>query len=106
MPAQPKGAFRIPCTHPPFSRQAAQARMWMGTVNRHSLNIYPHFLGGGSIPMPKTGQIQVDSNGKKNNLGLRTPFSGHGVGSYVGLIQREKRSQQKSNVCACGLLCS
>lgn len=46
---------------PHFPRQAAQARMWMRTVNRHSLNIYPHFLWAVS-PIPKTGSIQVNPN--------------------------------------------
>lgn len=60
MPACP-GPLASPHPPPPFPRQAAQARMWMRTVNRHSLNIYPHFLWVVS-PTPKAGCMQVNSN--------------------------------------------
>lgn len=90
--------------HPPPSRQASQARMWMGTVNRHSLNIYPQFQGGGHIsPCPRLDKFKLILMEKI--ILVPQPPSLATV-STVGLLQGEKRRKHESTVCGCVLLCS
>lgn len=43
--------------------------------------------------MPKTGQIQVNSNGK-NNLGPSTPFPGHSAYSGLTAGRKEKKARE------------
>lgn len=90
MPAQPTEALRLLCTPPPQAGFPGQDVD--GNCQQTLFKYLPTLSGRGAhIPMPKTGQIQVNSNGK-NNLGPSTPFPGHSVYSGLTAGRKEKKA--------------